>query len=353
MIQKKTTLIIGAGASNEVDLPLGSDLKIEIKKLLDFRFDFYKQTGGCLEIVEALRQLCYVTPDQNDALQEYIDAGRLISEGLPLAISIDNFIDAHKGNKKLEVVGKLAIAYAILQAERKSKLFIPQDNIYNKMNFESIEQTWYKLFFEIITENCQLEGLEDRLASLTLIIFNYDRCVEYFLIHALKQYYSLTYEEAYNLVSKINIRHPYGYLGSLPPQGGLTNSGGIQYGELPTAQLINSIYPGIKTFTESSDTYESAILDIREHIAHSQIVVFLGFAYHRLNLELLQPTFEYNPQRFPKAIYGTSLGISLSNEKLIVNDLVRLTNAKHDEVNLISGKCHVLFHEYGRGLSLS
>jgi len=41
MVSKKTTYVIGAGASKEANLPEGSELKDKIARLLDIKHDFH------------------------------------------------------------------------------------------------------------------------------------------------------------------------------------------------------------------------------------------------------------------------------------------------------------------------
>jgi hypothetical protein len=56
MIERRTTLIVGAGASAESRLPVGSELKSQISRLLDIRFEHgYRQISGDATITEALR----------------------------------------------------------------------------------------------------------------------------------------------------------------------------------------------------------------------------------------------------------------------------------------------------------
>ncbi|NOZ75692.1 MAG: hypothetical protein GXO90_10050, partial [FCB group bacterium] len=57
MVRKKSIIILGAGASQEVGLPVGSELKNSISELLDIRFDEdgIKQISGDYSITAALR----------------------------------------------------------------------------------------------------------------------------------------------------------------------------------------------------------------------------------------------------------------------------------------------------------
>jgi hypothetical protein len=48
------------------------------------------------------------------------------------------------------VLGKAAIIRAILEAEKNSKLFVDQSNFYNKLDFGSIEGTWFLKLMRVL-----------------------------------------------------------------------------------------------------------------------------------------------------------------------------------------------------------
>lgn len=164
-MSQKTVFVIGAGASKEVDLPIGSELKGKIKDLLK---NPAAGDGAILKVFERIYD-----GTQKSSL---LTASEQISRAMPQAISIDNFIDARSDNKAIVLCGKIAIVRAILQAEEKSKLSG------EKINFQSIEDTWFTKFFRLLFENCRPESLEERIKSIVLIVFNYDRCIEHFFI---------------------------------------------------------------------------------------------------------------------------------------------------------------------------
>ena len=121
MIKRKTVFVIGAGASCEAGLPTGAELRTHIAKALDIKFpDGYQQGSGSLSVYEAISEYCRQSGLRDTG--EFLRAAWTIRDAAPLALSIDNFIDAHRGNKKVELCGKLAIAEVVLHAERKSKL---------------------------------------------------------------------------------------------------------------------------------------------------------------------------------------------------------------------------------------
>src|SRR5690606_11464251 len=214
---KKTVFVIGAGASKEANLPTGAELKHVIARELDMRFDDWGRTleSGAYEIVEALRLKTRLTNGQKGDINSYLREAWHIRDALPQAISIDNFIDAHKENKGIALCGKLGIVKSILNAENRSLLNFEKTRIDSTINFSNVSATWYSQFFQQLTENCGKNDLMERFQLVTLIIFNYDRCVEHFIFHALKNYYRISDDEATNLISQLKIYHPYGQVGSL------------------------------------------------------------------------------------------------------------------------------------------
>lgn len=63
MVNNQTVFVLGAGASNEVGLPTGAELKRQIGELLDIRFERgHQMLSGDVLIYEALRSvrpLCF------------------------------------------------------------------------------------------------------------------------------------------------------------------------------------------------------------------------------------------------------------------------------------------------------
>jgi hypothetical protein len=124
---KNTVFVIGAGASKEANLPTGYELKSKISKLLDIRFSHgYQQTSGDYVITDALRRLVLNSDGRSGDINPYLHEAWHIRDALPQAISIDNFIDAHRDNDKIALCGKLAIVRSILDAE-KTVFFILKD----------------------------------------------------------------------------------------------------------------------------------------------------------------------------------------------------------------------------------
>jgi hypothetical protein len=351
MSNKKTLYIVGAGASKEAGLPTGYELKEKIASLLNIIFeDGYTQTGGDRLICEAIRIHVKQSEIQKNNINPYLHAAWSIRDAMPQAISIDNFIDTHNDDKKIELCGKLAIVRSILDAEKNSKLYINPSNIYNHLNFRDIEDTWYANFMKLLTENCTKDNLAKRLESIALIVFNYDRCIEHFIYNSLQNYYGFEPNEAGNLVNGMKIYHPYGVVGSLPWQGGQSVAFGIEIRPLKLLDLANQI----KTFSEGTDPQSSEILAIRKNITNTNRVVFLGFAYHKLNMKLLMPNGPLLQSSNARFCFGTAKGISNSDCEIIKCEIN--SNYKHSmnacEIRNELDCCH-LFEEYWRSLSLN
>jgi len=349
MSNKKTLYIIGAGASSEAGLPTGYELKEKIAELLDMRFEFQSRISGDSCIYEALLMYVKQSENQEKDINPYLHAARHIRDAMPQAISIDNFIDTHNDDKKIELCGKLAIVRSILDAERKSNLYIDPSNTYNRLKFHEIEKTWYANFIKLLTENCTKKNIAKRLESITLIVFNYDRCIEHFLYNSLQNYYGIRPDEAVNLVKEIEIYHPYGIVGSLPWQGGQSVSFGEEIDSLNLLNLANQI----KTFTEGTDPKSSEILAIRKNITNTDRVVFLGFAYHKLNMKLLKPDGPLLESTNPRSCFGTAKGISNSDCEIIkceINSNYKRSMTACEIRNELD--CYHLFQEYWRSLSL-
>lgn len=347
----KTTFIIGAGASKEVNLPTGDELKSKIAELLDIRFDFHQRVSGDCTIEQALRIWVSKHPDpgEDKTINPYLKEAWHIRDSLPLAISIDNFVDSQRGNEKLSVCAKMAIIISILEAERESSLFFDQYNE-KTIDFSSIQNTWYRPLFQTLTENCTVCDLPERLKSVSFIIFNYDRCLEHFLFHAIRDYYRISDTEASDLLNQIEIFHPYGSIGKLPFSG---EENSISFGkEVSASELVDSIRR-IRTFTEGMD-YESPNAETFGDVIHScSKPVFLGYAYHKLNMKLLKDgqLSEGNKYAMKKKCFGSAYEISTADRAFIENQIHDLFHYAENQILLSNTTCFGMFKEFGRSLS--
>lgn len=338
--------VFGAGASQEAGLATGDGLKNDISGLFNYELDFGGLKSGDPLIYYALRKYIEQNKERSDKLDHYLKEALHIRKALPLAISIDNFIDSHKGNKELALCGKLAIVRSILQAEKKSLLYFERD-LNDTIETKKLINTWYPEFFKIITENCTVDDLINRFQSIALIIFNYDRCIEHFLYYGLIIYYGVSEQEASQIICHLNIYHPYGKVGNLPweKKGKSTN-----FGMEPNVTTLLDLSSEIQTFTEGTDPDSSEIAFIREKIENSNKLIFMGFAFHKLNMDLLRPIKLSRTDFGTLDIYATILGVSPSDKSVIQAQIDSLLN-RSTIANMADATCNKFFSEYWRSLS--
>ena len=118
MFKRQTLFILGAGASEEVGLPLGAGLAERIRNKMDIRFEGDNRPVGAGDHDLFGR----LTQSMQKEATEYQDAAWLIRDGISLSQSIDDFLDLHRTNKYVNLYGKAAIVKTVLEAERISKL---------------------------------------------------------------------------------------------------------------------------------------------------------------------------------------------------------------------------------------
>lgn len=348
--RKELLLVVGAGASAELLLPTGQALRSQIASLLDYRYERGRlaQSGDAT----ILRAFEIAAKAHGGGIERYVASSRRISDAMPLAISIDNFLDAHQGSADTELCGKLAITRAILSAERNSLLYFGPNSRRSGMDFSKTDKTWLNHFMRLITENCTVSTIRERLKSIAIIVFNYDRCIEHFLHQAFQTYYDLSAQDAAELVKLIDIFHPYGTVGQLPWQADKDDVG---FGCDVTPDILVHLSQQIKTFTEGNDPTFSDIENIRSLTSSASRVVFLGFAFHKLNLRLIFRDRSADPSAATsQQYYGTATGISKSDCAHIQFELAHINRIAHSFVELRSDlTCEKIFSEYSRALSLS
>lgn len=348
---KSLVLVLGAGASKEVGLPIGTELTSEIGRLLDIRFQSALQESGDDQVTEALRLIASRETEQPRQINPFLHMCWRIRNAMPQAMSIDSFIDCNADEPKIAVCGKLAIARAILAAEAKSTLTIDRSNSSNKLDFEKNSKTWFKDFFNLLTENCLFEQLPSRLRSLAVITFNYDRCFEHYVYNAIQNFYGVNAEKSAEVLTNLEIHHPYGMVGGLPWMRHQTPP--IDFGaDVHVSELV-AVSQQLRTFNEGTDPMGSEIESIRATVTDARRLVFLGFAFHRLNMQVLFGTSGSAKTESTQSVFGSAFGISHSNCVCIVNELSDHTGQSTGTIQLRNGlTCATLVQEYSRSLSL-
>jgi len=343
----RTVFVIGAGANTEIGMPSGDELKTDIADILDFTPRDDGILGGDVTVHGAIN---LSSRDEHghvytSVLDRRVDAAINISKAMPLSISIDNFIDARRGNQEIEFCAKLAIVSAILKAENSCALavvdektlsdeFLDHIDEITEQRIEQLNSSWYPLLFEKITEGCHIDELAARLDDISFIIFNYDRCFEYFMYRSLMVCYNIDHDRAKKIIWSLHINHPYGKVGSL-----WDDKDNLTFGRIPDSEQLIFLAKNIKTFTESVRQDKNSSNRIQYLVERADRIIFLGFAYYDQNMDLLfkHHGVLYVADRVPISekinCYGTGYGIS-------ENDLTCILETLQEKSKII-GDCDI------------
>jgi hypothetical protein len=345
MFKKNTVVVVGAGASFEAGLPIGAKLKEEISNLTRYSFNYSGLESGNGEFYSQLARMPEFSQDHRRIRQ----ACAKISNGIGYVSSIDSFLEIHAKDPDIQVCAKSAIVRIIAAHERGSKLNFDRGNIYNRLDTGGLQATWYLELAHLLFEKVDASSLARAFEPVSFISFNYDRCLEWFVFNALKGLYSLEDAAAQRAIEGLRVLHPYGYIG--PPRW-LSASSGVDFGDELNGRLGHAA-KSVRTFTESADA--EAIAQIKKAAANATTIVFLGFAFHPQNIELLRPQELSNVSH----IYGTSHGMSEPDRAEVEGSLKRSFTRKRGskdigpDVQLSNLKCAEFMSQFRRTLAVT
>lgn len=277
---KHTLFIVGAGASYDFGLPVGNDLaeRIRVRAAALASGADPSNFGNVGEYLHSRYQGAVASRPKISALKK-------IAERIYPAASIDRFIDQMKHDPHIIEMGKVLVASCISEAEALGCLSLDEGDKVDLTSAE-VSASWCDAFLKFLVRGEKWTSIEDMLGrNYSVVCFNYDRCLERYLISGLEQAFGLRYSGAWDLVyNKLKIIHPYGQLGRLP-QTSETADDGIPYGCRVTDPW--EMAKNIRTFTEQGQDPD---MDAAVHKAIDQAdrVVFLGFSFEQLNMEMMK-----------------------------------------------------------------
>jgi hypothetical protein len=349
LLKRKTLFVVGAGASEEFGLPLGYGLASQISQNLRFRFRDNQPSEGDPALYGALQT---IANNNQNRMHELFKCCRRISDGLPLAKSIDSFINTHAHDADIALIAKFSIAQQISRAEGRSSLgsAILNKNFKEAVHgFANMSPTWLTKFCEHMFAGHSHAQVESVFQGCSFICFNYDRVIQEFLRRSLMGYFLIDEQHAANIVANIKILHPYGNIGTVYPSS--TQTGSVfHFGNSLQGHQIPERASKLRTFHEGmeDETIKQHIADL---VSDAEVIVFLGFGYIRQNMQILAPQ---SVCKASKQIFGTAYKLSDSNTDDIRTDVERLflpvgtfvtTSAMRSDL-----KCHALLSEYERKL---
>ncbi|TBF42872.1 hypothetical protein [Rhizobium leguminosarum] len=313
MFLEEITFVVGAGASTEYGqkvFPVGDGLRTRIEEGYNFtgRLNWGTTDSGDKELFNAIKRRYRV---QTEDYQKRLAASLLIKDHLYMFPSIDAFIDHydHEDNCVAEM-GKAAIAVQIARAESRCQMAPDPERSSYSFDIKRLKDSWLEPFARILMDN--VRDPHEIGKGVSIICFNYDRCIEFYLIEALRRRYRIDYSEARQIVGKMNIMHPYGTLGPLPDQELMHDVSHPNFGpDVDDRFDVWSLVPNIKTYTERVEEGE-ALSRIHTAMADCRHLVFLGFGFTTENMKLLT-TAQVAPEPHTKELMLTT-GVGIPSE---------------------------------------
>jgi hypothetical protein len=262
MIETKTVLVLGAGASKPY-FPTGKEL---VRQIRDF--------AGSPKVEEWLRECgLWVTrhhvADRTALLPNVMQSLALELEECD-PDSIDQFLELRKD---MAEAGVLLISILLSRAEHESEGHLWSD---------AAGTHWYS-FLKTQLVNPPKELGQDQLR---VVSFNYDRSLEHYLFRSLKPLYvgTLTDEAYANAMRQFQFLHIYGRLGPLPWQSATdaVPFGAQDYGEILTAaKNVKVLHQG------TEDAVQENFKTAQEWLRWADRIAILGFGFHKDSVERL------------------------------------------------------------------
>jgi len=295
MIDKPTTLVLGAGASMPYGYPSGAALR---QRLIDDElFSSAIQSGllGQTDVAAFCQTFRY--------------------SGMP---SIDAFLSRrgqHKAASNVatfELVGKLGIALALRKQAQFGGLFHKWDEA--DTNQIDMDDNWYEYLWVRLTDGVTKENLPQFGENkLKIVTFNYDTSLEQYLFSALKNAYGLDDVRAMEQLANIPIHHVYGRLtfgiNELCPDPLKYGVGGLD--------LISDDADCIQVIDETRDDRSPTLERCYEALLTAERILFLGFGFDGVNVARLRVAdalhdrytsqFKNSSNRAPE-VYCTTIG---------------------------------------------
>lgn len=321
-------------------MPLGLELAETICRKTNVSFDiFHNPSGGNADLIQG-------AVNSEFSLKTIAKAAIEIHKGLPYSNSIDDFINLRKDDAAIVKLGKSAITQTILEREANSRIFVHNEDQLDISG--DLAKSWKVQLIKLL---CRLAA-SDAFKKITFITFNYDRCLEHFLLHAIRSLHGLSMEKSAEIVKNINIYHPYGVTGQLPQLAGTTPFG---YSDSGIHRALSS---QIKTYAEEV-TITNELRAIHTRLERAQTIIFLGFAFHQQNIDLMT-VCGLLPRAHPsktKNIFATATGISQPGAEVVKRRISRMFLEEDQQAMFNRAvvrtdlNCSQFFNEFGATLS--
>lgn len=307
MVELETVLVLGAGASRDFGFPTGGELVTRILQNV---------SNSSHPQYPIFHDACY-GKDQSSIAEKFHD---VLQKAKPL--SVDAWLEH---NPKFVEVGKIAIAISLLQCEQGAGL--------NKE-----KKNWYQLLFERL--NSPFENFQNN--KLSIVTFNYDRSFEQHLFETFRYTHTeKSEEECKEKLNQLHILHVYGSLGRLEWQSDNPNIPlkQVPYGAKLDIVSVIAAADNIRIMSEESKDLPEVFHEARRLIANAKALYFLGFGYHKTNMDRLGIYASVKPTKVMGTAYGLDYQRRREIERLSIRDLCR-------DGGLVRKSVYEFIHDY-------
>lgn len=270
MIEAKTLLIVGAGASVPYGYPTGYTLREELcdpHKLVNLK-NKVDSTG--------IELFCsHFEASQLNSIDAFLakrgddQIGKPPGERVGAHCSFGTYADC----------GKLAIAHQLIERENIKSLIRPT------------EDHWLQYLWNLMGDVPKAEFQNNQLK---IVSFNYDRVVEQYFQTVLENSYGIDYKEASELRKAIEIIHVYGNLQDLDVRA---------YGE--KSVNLADVAACIRVIPEAREANDVEFEKAKELIAWADKICFIGFGFDSTNVRRLGfPNHDLADKKMDSTRYG-------------------------------------------------
>lgn len=289
MFRTETTLVVGAGANREIELPDGPELLNRIAT--GFDFDRLGSEVQSRDLVAFAALFDQVAEQVGSTPERLMAAGRAIRTAASVSPSIEAIMDQQRDNPDVMAVGRLAIIYYTLQAESKSTL-AREPRAAGELPLRG-QENWLFQLGQMMVSGVPRRDAENCFYRLSIIAFTYDRAIEHYLPWIVAMAFDMDIEEARAMVgTHLRIVYPFGTAGQLPWRD--TDKAKADWAQAEPDNIVELTKQIYSTGQRKEDSRFSSYL--LAEMTQGKRIGFLGFDFDPLKLGMIfDDLMDHNP----------------------------------------------------------
>lgn len=298
---KKTTLILGAGASTSYGFPTGFEL-----------------TQKILKLEENKELLNYFSGQSSGLVNQFFQFFRKST-----ATSIDSFVAK---NPKYMEVARTAIAMVLMEMEDREVFFN-----------HTINDHWYRY---LVNKLCPDSWDAFDPSRLRIVTFNYDVSLEFFLVTAVSHMYGKGAADVTEKLTKLEIVHVYGRLDRpLDTYGQIktdirTDDSNVEV----TMHDVRNASRGIQLMVEGRKD-DDHLKKIQNIIHSSDQIGVLGFGFDFVNVDRIFGGIPFSTLENGKRVVATVKGMTEAESKIAILQVNKRDLSMYLNGNLMQKDC--------------